>query len=133
MLNFIVEDLNYAASILPPTQAQVGRATKWAAKALAARAMLQDFKYADAKPLLDDIIGSGQFTLVPEFIDNFNIETNNNEESIFEIQANVNDINESLNAEMGIGLNWPQGGDIGMCCGFHQPSQNLFNAYKVNA
>ena len=33
---------------------------------------------------------------------------------------------------MGIGLNWPHGGDIGMCCGFHQPSQNLFNAYKVD-
>jgi hypothetical protein len=33
---------------------------------------------------------------------------------------------------MGIGLNWPHGGDIGMCCGFHQPSQNLVNAYKVD-
>lgn len=70
---------------------------------------------------------------MPHFIDNFNIATENNEESIFEIQANVNDINESLNAEMGIGLNWPHGGDIGMCCGFHQPSQNLVNAFKVDA
>jgi len=34
---------------------------------------------------------------------------------------------------MGIGLNWPHGGDIGMCCGFHQPSQNLVNAHKVDA
>jgi starch-binding outer membrane protein, SusD/RagB family len=34
---------------------------------------------------------------------------------------------------MGIGLNWPHGSDIGMCCGFHQPSQNLVNAYKVDA
>ena len=133
VLNFIVDDLAYAASVLPPTQAQVGRATKWAAKALAARALLQDLKYSEAEPLLDEIIASGQFTLMPEFIDNFNIETNNNAESIFEIQANVNDINESLNAEMGIGLNWPHGADIGMCCGFHCPSQNLFNAYKVDA
>ena len=133
VLNFIIDDLAYAASKLPATQAQVGRATKWAAKALAARAYLQDLKYTEAEVLLDEIIGSGQFSLVDEFIDNFNIATNNNSESIFEIQANVNDINESLNAEMGIGLNWPHGSDIGMCCGFHQPSQNLFNAYKVDA
>jgi hypothetical protein len=133
VLNFIVADMEYAASKLPATQAQPGRPTKWAAKAVAARAYLQKLKYAEAKPLLDEIINSGQFKLTPHFIDNFNIATENNEESIFEIQANVNDINESLNAEMGIGLNWPHGGDIGMCCGFHQPSQNLVNAFKVDA
>ncbi|MBW6501425.1 MAG: RagB/SusD family nutrient uptake outer membrane protein [Bacteroidales bacterium] len=133
VLNFIIADLQYAADKLPATQAQPGRPTKWAAKAVAARAYLQVLKYAEAKPLLNDIIASGQFTLMPKFIDNFNIETNNNNESVFEIQANVNDRNESLNAEMGIGLNWPHGGDIGMCCGFHQPSQNLVNAFKVDA
>ncbi|WP_163325339.1 RagB/SusD family nutrient uptake outer membrane protein [Draconibacterium mangrovi] len=133
VLKFITDDLAYAASNLPASQAQVGRATKYAAMALAARAYLQDLKYSEAEALLDQIIASGKYTLAPDFMDNFNIATNNNGESIFEIQANVNDINESLNAEMGIGLNWPHGGDIGMCCGFHQPSQNLFNAYKVDA
>ncbi len=133
VLNFIIADLQYAWEKLPATQAQPGRPTKWAAMAVAARAYMQDLKYAQAKPLLENIINSGQFTLMDKFIDNFNIETNNNAESIFEIQANVNDINESLNAEMGIGLNWPHGGDIGMCCGFHQPSQNLVNAFKVDA
>jgi len=129
----IIADLKYAWENLPETQAQVGRPTKYAAMALAARAYLQDLKYAEAKPLLDNIIASNKYSLMPKFIQNFEIETNNNAESIFEIQANVNDINESLNAEMGIGLNWPHGGDIGMCCGFHQPSQNLVNAYKVDA
>jgi starch-binding outer membrane protein, SusD/RagB family len=132
VLEFIVEDLKFAWEHLPETQSQVGRATKYAAMALAARAYLQELKYTEAKPLLDNIINSGKYSLMPNFIDNFNIETNNNDESIFEIQANVNDINESLNAEMGIGLNWPHGGDIGMCCGFHQPSQNLVNAFKVD-
>jgi len=132
VLKFITDDLKFAADNLPESQAQVGRPTKYAAKALAARAYLQDLKYAEAKPLLDAIIGSGKYSLMDKFIQNFEIETNNNKESIFEIQANVNDINESLNAEMGIGLNWPHGGDIGMCCGFHQPSQNLVNAYKVD-
>lgn len=132
VLKFITDDLAFAASNLPASQAQDGRATKYAAMGLAARAYLQDLKYTEAEALIDQIIASGEFTLAPDFMDNFNIETNNNDESIFEIQANVNDINESLNAEMGIGLNWPHGGDIGMCCGFHQPSQNLFNAYKVD-
>ncbi len=132
VLNHIISDLEYAWTNLPETQSQPGRATKYAAMGLAARAYLQDLMYAEAKPLLDNIINSGQYTLMPNFIDNFNIETNNNAESIFEVQANVNDINESLNAEMGIGLNWPHGSDIGMCCGFHQPSQNLVNAYKVD-
>jgi starch-binding outer membrane protein, SusD/RagB family len=133
VLTHIINDLKFAWENLPETQAQVGRATKYSAMALAARAYLQDLKYAEAKPLLDNIINSGKFSLMDKFIENFEIETNNNRESIFEIQANVNDVNESLNAEMGIGLNWPHGSDIGMCCGFHQPSQNLVNAYKVDA
>lgn len=135
ILNFIVEDLKFAWENLPETQAQVGRPTKYAAMALAAKAYLQDLKYAEAKPLLDNIINSGKYELMPRFIQNYEIATNNNKESIFEIQNSVNDGAGygSYNGEMGIGLNWPHGGDIGMCCGFHQPSQNLVNAYKVDA
>ncbi len=132
VLQFIVNDLQFAWENLPETQAEPGRPTKYAAMALAARAYLQELKYTEAKPLLDEIINSGKYSLMPNFFDNFRIEKENNVESVFEIQANVNDINESLNAEMGIGLNWPHGGDIGMCCGFHQPSQNLANAFKVS-
>ncbi|MEX0987781.1 MAG: RagB/SusD family nutrient uptake outer membrane protein [Bacteroidales bacterium] len=132
VLQHIISDLQYAWENLPETQSQVGRPTLYAAKALAARAYLQELDYISAKPLLDDVI-AGPFSLMPNFHDNYKIATNNNSESIFEIQANVNDINESLNAEMGIGLNWPHGADIGMCCGFHQPSQNLVNAFRVDA
>ena len=133
VLKFIEDDLAYAAANLPATQSSPGRATKWAAKALAARAYLQVLDYASAKPLLDDIINNGGFSLAPKFFDNFRIATNNNSESIFEIQRNVNDINESLNAELGIGLNAPYAPELGFCCGFHQPTQNLANAFKVDA
>jgi len=132
VLNFIISDLKFAMENLPEVQAQPGRPTRYAAMALAARAYLQEPDYEKAKPLLDQIISSGRYSLMPNFFDNFRIERENNAESIFEIQANVNDINESLNAEMGIGLNFPHAGDIGMCCGFHQPSQNLANAFKVD-
>ncbi|MCX6238244.1 MAG: RagB/SusD family nutrient uptake outer membrane protein [Bacteroidia bacterium] len=133
VLKFIEDDLTFAAANLPAKQTQPGRATKWAAKALAARAYLQVLDYASAKPLLDDIIASGQFSLADKFFDNFRIAKNNNVESIFEIQRNVNDINESLNGEMGIGLNAPYAPEMGLCCGFHQPTQNLANAFKVDA
>ena len=133
VLKFIEDDLAFAAANLPAKQSQPGRATKWAAKALAARAYMQVLDYASAKPLLDDIIANGGFTLADKFFDNFRIAKNNNSESIFEIQRNVNDINESLNGEMGIGLNAPYAPELGMCCGFHQPTQNLANAFKVDA
>jgi len=132
VLAFIINDLQFAWENLPEKQPQPGRPTKYSAMALGARAYLQEPDYEKAKPLLDSIINSGKYALMTNFFDNFRIEKENNAESIFEIQANVNDIEESLNAEMGIGLNFPHAGDIGMCCGFHQPSQNLANAFKTD-
>jgi hypothetical protein len=133
VLKFITDDLAFAAANLPDKQSQVGRATKWAAMALAARAYMQELNYAGAKPLLDAIIASGKFTLAPKFFDNYRIAQNNNAESIFEIQRDVNDNTGSLNGEVGIGLNAPYAPELGMCCGFHQPKQNLANAFKVDA
>lgn len=132
VLEHIISDLEFAWENLPETQVEVGRPTKYAAMALAARAYLQVLDYASAKPLLDNIINSGKYELMPNFLDNYRIAHNNNAESIFEIQATVNDVSSSLNAEMGIGLNFPMGSDIGMCCGFHQPSQTLVNAFRVD-
>ena len=133
VLNQIIYDLEYAWKNLPEKQAEVGRPTRYAAMALAAKAYMQELDFAKAKPLLDNIINSGQFQLMPNFMDNYRIATNNNVESIFEIQASVNDgSSSSLNGEMGIGLNFTFPSEMGLCCGFHQVSQNLVNAYKVD-
>jgi len=133
----IVSDLTHAYTNLPPTQTQPGRPTKWAAAALLARVHLNSdpINYAAAKPLLDDIIANSGKSLVTNFFDNYRIATEHNAESIWEIEASVNNGSGygSYTGEMGIGLNFPHGADIGMCCGFHQPSQNLVNAYKVDA
>jgi len=132
----IIADLTFAMNNLPDLQIQAepGRPTKYAAMAVLARVHLQTLNYVAAKPLLDAIIASNKFSLMPNFHDNFDMDTQNNKESIFEIQASVNNgSNESFTGEMGIGLNFPHGSDIGMCCGFHQPSQNLVNAFKVTA
>ncbi len=129
----IEEDLIYAISKLPATQAEVGRPTKYAAMAVLARVHLFQSDWAAAKILLDDIINNGGYSLMPEYYDNYRIATNNNAESIFEIQYVVNDgTPDSFNGGYGDCLNFPHGGDIGTCCGFHQPSQNLVNAFKVD-
>ncbi len=133
VLAHILSDLEYAYENLPPTQAQVGRPTRYAAMGLAARAHLQVLDYDSARPLLDEIINSGRYELNHNFYDNFRIEHNNHPESVFAIQTSVNDGGCcGANAEMGIGLNFPHGADIGTCCGFHQPSQNLVNAFRVD-
>jgi hypothetical protein len=66
--------------------------------------------------------------------DNFRAVTNNNAESLLEVQFSINDgaaINN--NGNRGATLNYPYGGGVTNCCGFYQPSQNLVNAFKTDA
>ena len=131
----IVEDLKFAYDNLPARWAgEPGRANKWAAGALLAKAYLYQQKFADAKPILDAIVASGQFSLMPLYHDNFRAVTNNNAESLLEVQFSINDgaaINN--NGNRGATLNYPYGGGVTTCCGFYQPSQNLVNAFKTDA
>ncbi len=136
----IEADFEAAAAALPDTQAEVGRPTKWAAKAFLAKAkMFQGWdssgsanvgKLTEAKALLDEIVGTGRYSLVPKFEDNFLVNTRNNAESIFEVQYAVNSANGDA-TNQGIGLAHPYIDPWG-CCGFYQASQNLVNAYKTS-
>ena len=129
----IEADLQAGVDAFPGSQAQVGRPTKYAAMAVLARVHLFQKDFAAAKTLLDGIINSGNFSLMDNFHDNYTAATNNNAESIFEIQYAVNDgTPDSFNGGYGDCLNFPHGADIGTCCGFHQPSQDMVNAYKVD-
>ncbi|GAA0531762.1 RagB/SusD family nutrient uptake outer membrane protein [Chitinophaga japonensis] len=129
----IEADLQYAYENLPHRQSQPGRASKWAAAALLAKAYLFQQKYAEAKALLDLIMAQGGYTLVARYADNFRLATNNNAESILEVQHSVNDgAPGGENGNQGATLNYPYGGPT-TCCGFFQPSQNLVNAFKTDA
>jgi hypothetical protein len=91
----IETDLNEAAAALPTTYpaADLGRATKGAAYGLLARAYLQQKKYTEAlTPLqwLADGDGKSVYALVPNYRDNFLISTENNKESVFEWQFQIN-------------------------------------------
>jgi hypothetical protein len=70
-----------------------------------------------------------------KYHENFNAEYRTstsyiNKESILEVEQSVNDGADGENGGMGDVLNYPI---IVMCCGFHQPSQNLVNAFKTDA
>ena len=127
----IEQDFADAAAALPATQGQVGRASKWAAKAYLAKAKIYQSDWSGAEPILMDIINNGPFELVDSFEDNYLVATRNNKESIFEIQYAVSsaDTNAS-NAE--IGLAHPYIAPWG-CCGFLQAPQDLVDFFQTDA
>ena len=128
----IEADFKFAADNLPATQAQKGRATKWAAMAYLAKVYMFQKKFSLAKPLLLDILQNSGKKLV-DYHDNYRNTTNNNPESIFEVQFSVNDGSTGNNGNAGDNLNWPYSANAPGrgCCGFYQPSQNLVNAFKT--
>jgi hypothetical protein len=129
----IEADFQFAYENLPHRQTQPGRATKWAAAAMLAKAKLFQQKFAEAKTLLDLIVSQGGYTLVERYADNFRAQANNNAESVFEVEHSVNDgAPGGENGNQGATLNYPYGGPT-TCCGFFQPSQNLVNAFKTDA
>lgn len=131
----IEADFKFAYDNLPTNQSQPGRPTKWAAAAMLGKAYLFQKKYAEAKTLFDAIVASGKYKLMDRYHDNFRASTNNNAESVFEVQHSVNDgAGGGENGNLGATLNYPYGGGgVTTCCGFYQPSQNLVNAFKTDA
>ncbi|SFF68341.1 Starch-binding associating with outer membrane [Salegentibacter agarivorans] len=128
----IEADLQYSITNLNPAPDELGRASKWAAKAFMARVHLFQNEFTEAKPLLDDIINNGPFQLESHFYNNFDEEHQNNGESIFEIQYSVNDGAGVDNSGIDHQTLYPRGPDVGLCCAYSAPTFDLFNAFKVN-
>ena len=129
----IEADFDFAAKNLPVIQAQKGRATQSAAESYLAKAYIFQKKWAAAKTLLDDVVKNSGKTLAANYHDNYRTVTNNNSESIFEVQFSVNDGTTGNNGNAGDNLNWPYSATAPGrgCCGFYQPSHNLVNAFKT--
>lgn len=68
---------------------------------------------------------------IKSYYSNFDVDTRNNEESLFEVQYAVSSAADQA-SDAGMGLAHPYASPWG-CCGFYQPSQNLVNAYKTDA
>ncbi len=85
----IEEDALAAIAALPAKSKQeAGRVTLGAAKTLLANVYIQQKKWAQAEPLLRDVITSGEYSLIPNYADVFSTSTGNknNKESVFEVQ-----------------------------------------------
>jgi hypothetical protein len=138
----IEADLKFAVDSLAPKPADKGRFNNWAAKALLAEVYMYQYKYTDAKVLLDDLLANGVNSAgVPYdfnpggYFNNFNPDPSakNTAESVFSVQMSVND-GSGTNGNYGDVLNFPNDGSgPGGCCGFNNPSINLANAYKTDA
>lgn len=84
----IESDLLEAEKFLPGTYPDqwLGRATKWAAKSLLGKVYLFQEKWGQASAKFAEVINSGQYSLLPNYGDNFNGLGENGSESVFEIQ-----------------------------------------------
>ncbi|MCE5344802.1 MAG: RagB/SusD family nutrient uptake outer membrane protein [Bacteroidales bacterium] len=132
----IEADLQFAIDHLAESYpGEPGRPTKYAAMGIKAYAHLFQHEYTEAKALLDNIINSNRFALMENYRDNFSVKTENNKESIFEIQQSVNDGSgtSSSHANMDSQLCNAYNRFLPVCCGFYQPTQDLVNAFKVDA
>jgi hypothetical protein len=127
----IQADLQAAIGGLPLTQPEPGRVTKGAAQAILGMTYMWEKKWSDAKGQFDAIINSGRYGLNAKFSDNFNASVRNSKEGILEVQFAVN-AGGGDNGNQGDILNFPYNGGPGGCCGFHQPSQDLVNAFQVS-
>jgi hypothetical protein len=82
----IEQDLIYAADILTYTQTESGRVTKGAAQALLGKVYLYQDKFLEAGVVLEDLIGNGPYQLLTDYSTMFELDNENNIESVFEVQ-----------------------------------------------
>lgn len=150
----IINDVEYAYSVLPVKQTDKGRPSKAAAAAFLTKAYLykayrQDdpssnqvtsISREDLLKVIEysnpDIYSAGGFDLEADFHNNFRPETQyeNGVESIWAMQYSINDGTKYGNLNWSYGLivpNIPGVTDGG--CDFYKPSQNLVNAYRTDA
>lgn len=134
----LIADLDAAIALLPttPRNGQVGRATQWTAKAYKGRVQIYAGDYDGALTTLRDVEANGPYELEDSFDHVWTgfFDLANGPETIFAYQASANDGEPGgNNANYGERLNFPHSGSPFGCCGFHQPSQNLVNFFRVDA
>jgi hypothetical protein len=82
----IEKDLQDAASVLNPVASQKGRATKGAALSFLGKVYLYQNKFTEAAATFDEVIASGNYSLIPNYTDLFSVANENNTETIFDVQ-----------------------------------------------
>lgn len=122
----IIADCERAAELLPVQYAasEAGRATRGAAWALTAKTSLYEKNWSKTLEYIAKVKGLNIYTLVADYQDNFRKNTQNNSESVWEIQH--------ANLELGVGnfLNqwWASNKYTGY--GFAEVPQSYVNAFE---
>lgn len=142
----IMADLDFARNTLDAKKDAIGRINKWGAAAMAAKALLYQKKFAEARTIFTDVINNGtnaagtKLALAPAFHDLFNADRENDPavraETLFAYEASVNDGSGGNNANYDNILNFPydeSGNSPGGCCGFFQPSFEFVNSFRTSA
>lgn len=159
IFNQILADLDSAQVKLPVKKSSLypvedkGRATKGAAQAMLAKVNLymasaywQSYSldksvakcYEDARDWAWEVIKSGQYSLCPVYGDNFTLDGENGEESIFEIQYTASswgDYGDGSHLGFTAGsftqiLVRSRSGQIGAGWGFNKPTHNLYDEFE---
>lgn len=124
----IEADLDEAIAILPSkaeyASNDLGRATIGAAQALKAKVHLYQQEWDKAYALAGDVMSSGQYDLMENYADVWREVGENQEESVFEVQATL-----TKGLIQYTDVQGPRGTpDLGW--GFNTPSLNLVNSYE---
>jgi len=145
----IYNDFSAAANVLPVTQTDVGRPTKYAAEGEMLECLMwmayeQDASnkvininasmLSQALTVADEIINSGKYSLATDFAENFLFDYDNKSpESIYEWQYSHDDGTTNGNLNGGTPLNAPWWPPYFSCCDFHKASYDMVNAFRVDA
>ena len=143
IVKLVIADLNSAIALLPatPRNGDLGRATRWTARAYKGRVQVYG---ATRNPALWDsalvtlraVRDTGPYALETSFDHVWTgfTQFRNGKETILAYQASIKDGEPSgWNSNWGERLNFPHSGSHFGCCGFHQPSFNLINFFQVDA
>lgn len=140
----LIDDFRDGATNLPETQSEVGRPTRFAAKAYLAKALLfaayeqneahsvtniNKEKLAEVAALCKEVIDNSGKSLFPDFAQNFLWENENGQESIWAIQYSANNDNSPIGRN-NAWLIYPVNSEYG-CCGFLQPTVHMMNCFKT--
>lgn len=136
----IEKDLNDAIAVLPITNPQKGRITKYAAQALLGKVQLYQEKFDEAAATLENVI-NGPFSLVENFGEIFLQAGENGPESVFEVQySNLSPFYDWSNPGRGQGnlgvqvcgiRNLTGNSPYGQGWSTNLPTQNLANAFAA--
>ncbi len=136
----IEADFQFGYDNMLETQPLAGQANKWTAACYLAKCYMFEQKFAQAKALLGTIMANGKnsqgikYALTTNYHDNFDVGTENNSESVLQINFSADDASLPNNANLGETGTSPVGIGADVTYGYwKQPSFNLVNAFKTDA